>query len=72
MLYNLVLVLFLSGDLEHREPLVNSLTANSCVELRDQVRGQINAINESYVPMKLGDNEIVFVDAECVAQKMVY
>lgn len=72
MLYNLILVIFMANGAEHRVPLVNKVSANFCVDLRDQVRGQISSLNNLEEPHKFEGEVIEFVDAECDAQKIVY
>ena len=72
MLYNLVLVIFLANGVEHRVPLVDKVSANFCVDLRDQVRGQVDSVNNLPDVHKYDGEVIEFVDAECVAQKIIY
>lgn len=72
MLYNLVLVIFLSNGVEHRVPLINKVSDDHCIDLRDQVRGQVNTLNELETPVEFDDSVIEFVDAECVARKVIY
>lgn len=72
MLYNLVLVIFLSNGVEHRVPLINKVSDNTCIDLRDQVRGQVSSLNDLPELKKYDGSEIEFVDAECVARKVFY
>ena len=72
MLYNLVLVIFLSNGVEHRVPLINKVTDNTCIDLRDQVRGQVSSLNDLETPVEYDGAVIEFVDAECVARKVFY
>lgn len=72
MLYNLVLVIFLSNGAEHRVPLIDRLSDDVCVDLRDQVRGQVDTINSNYTPITINGEVVEFVDAECITRKSFY
>lgn len=72
MLYNLVLVIFLANGVEHKVPLAVTYSDDKCVELRDYTRGQIDYLNDIKDKPNFGDSVVEFVDAECVAQKIVY
>ena len=72
MLYNLVLVIFLSNGVEHRVPLINKVSDDTCIDLRDQVRGQVSSLNELEEQVEYDNSTIEFVDAECVARRIVY
>lgn len=68
----LVLVIFMSNGVEYRFPLMNRISDETCVDLRDQIRGQVNYLNNLDTPTKYEGEVVEFVDAECVTQKNFY
>lgn len=72
MLYSLVLVIFLSNGVEHRVPLVNKFSDESCIDLRDDVRANIDYLNNLEEPVKFEGEVVEFVDVECVNRSIVY
>lgn len=72
MIYNLFLIIFLSNGVEHKVPLVKNLSDDTCIDLRDQVRGQVDVVNNLEELKEFDGSVIEFVDAECHAQKIVY
>ena len=72
MLYNLILVVFVSGGGSYKVPLSNDMSSDSCYDTRDYVRGGINYLNNLDEPVFYECKEVEFVDSECVAQKVIY
>ena len=72
MLYNLILVVFLSGNVEHRFPLIYKVSDETCIDLRDSVRENVDYLNNLEELKMYRGKEIEFVDAECVARSNYY
>lgn len=68
MLYNLILVIFLSNGTVEKVPLVSNIGGDRCVDVRDSVRGSIDYLNNLDELVVYDGSEIEFVDSECVSQ----
>lgn len=77
MFYILSLVLFFSDGTQKSLEISKRYSSESCVDIRDSVRGFVSKLNNSIENgKKVVDKQtgvaLEFVDAECNAQKIVY
>lgn len=73
MLFNLILVLFLSSGERVEVPLKRTLTSEYCADLRDIVRSDISNLNDMIESGQVDSiDNVDFVDAECNTEKIFY
>ena len=70
MLYSLFLVIYLAGGNQVDVELKRNITDDTCIDLRDFVRSEVDYTNDLEMPF-IDGQKVEFVEAECRSQKLI-